>query len=116
MVARATAAEVLKLMGGEYIAGSDATMVGNLLDSADYWMDGYTKPHTLSTSGTSEISIANEIVVNLVMHSIWQHDGGPASGKPEPEILTSQIKDQLERLKVSIVYDGAVYGEMIDDT
>ena len=113
---RATAAEVLKLFNGAYPTGISATTVGDLLAQADYEMDAYTRPSTISATDTSGIHIANKIVVNLSIWGLWLHDGGQLSGKEEPEILTQRIKDELDRLKVDTAHDGAVYGEMIDDS
>lgn len=117
MVARATAAEVVKLLGGNYPAGFNATNVGTMLDEADYELDDYALLHyntTMSTSDTSVISIANNIVVRKIIHAQWVHAGVEGRG-PEPAIFTTRIRERIDAHLGSTTYDGFVAGEGVED-
>ena len=115
---RATAAEVLKLMGGVYITGSDATNVAAILAEADYELDDYALFHyktTLSTTDTAVISIANNLALRKVLHWIWQQAGGTLTRTAEPEIFTQTIKNRIEAHLGSTTDDGVYVGSMIDE-
>ncbi len=117
MVARATAAEVLKLLGGNYPAGFNATNVGNLLDEADYELDDYARANyntTMSTTDTSVISIANNIVVRKIIYDQWIHAGVEGRGL-EPVIFTQHIKSRIDAHLGSQTYDGFLAGEQVED-
>ena len=95
MAARATAAEVLKLFGGSYPPGTDASNIGDLLDAADYHMDGYAKQfygETLSTTDTSIIYAANITVAQLGARIMWYQAGAGLSQTPQPPVLTDEVK------------------------
>jgi len=100
-MARATAAEMLKLIGGTYPPGHDATSFGNFAAQADAIIDTKALPASLSTTGTNEIALANRLACRLVIRSMWMSAGGPLSGQPEPALLTPDIKESLEELLAS---------------
>jgi len=95
---RATAAEMLKLFGGTYPPGHDATSFDNFAAQADSILDTEALPATLSTTGTNEVALANRIAVQLVIWSLWMSAGGPLSGQPEPPLFTKDMKVSLEQL------------------
>jgi hypothetical protein len=114
---RATAAEVLKLLGGTYPAGFNATNVGNMCAEADYELDDFALANyntTLSTTDTAVISIANNVVVRKVIHAQWLHAPIATRG-PEPEIFTQHIRDRIEAHLGSTTYDGFYTGDMVAD-
>ena len=92
---RATVAEVLKLFGGAYPPGTDASNIGDLLDQADYEMDGYAKIYystTLSVTDTSIIHAANMTVAQLGARIMWYQAGAGLSLTAEPPVLTDGVK------------------------
>ena len=94
MAPRATAAEVLKLFGGSYPPGTDATNIGDLLAQADYHMDGYAKKYystTLSTTDTSIIYAANITVAQLGARIMWYQAGAGLSLTAQPPVLTDEV-------------------------
>ena len=118
MAPRATAAEVLKLFGGVYPPGVDATNIGNLLASADYAMDGYALKHfktDLSTTDTAVIHASNMTVAQLGLRVLWYQAGGVLSGTPEPPVLTDEVIVIIEGSLSSTTNDGVYTGDQIDD-
>jgi hypothetical protein len=113
-MARATAAEMLKLFGGTYPPGYDATNFVTFAAQADAILDTEALPATLSTTGTNEIALANRIAVNLVHRSIWLGAGGILSGFPEPVYFTDDMKRQLEQLLASTDVEWSTL-DMIDE-
>jgi len=117
---RATAAEVLKLFGGSYPTGLDATSVGNLCDTADYQLDGFARGEgepSLSTSDTAIISIANAIAARLCMHSLWMQAGGNLSNVPEPAIITPEIENRIKAIiRGGETYTIATAVDMVSDS
>lgn len=104
---RATAAEVLKLYGGTYPVGLNATNIGNLLDPADYVLDAFVKKYyeaSLSTTGTAEVHIANKVAVQLGLRAVWMQRF-PDTTQPIPPIFTEEIKALIEAL-VAETTDG----------
>ncbi len=100
MAARATTATVLIRMGGSYWVNYDATNVGNFCISANYKLDGYTTPHVLSSTGTKEIELETDIVMNEIAYNDWGAAGSYLSGQMRPIIITQDIKDMADRLIV----------------
>lgn len=117
MAPRATAAEVLKLLGGYYPAGFNATNVGTMLAEADYELDDYARENyntTMSTSDTSVISIANNLVVRKIIWAQWIH--APVEGRgTEPVIFTDHLKGRIDAHLGSTTYDGFMAGEQVSD-
>jgi len=114
-VARATAAGALKLFGGTYPPGHDATSFGNFVAQADSIMDIEALPGVLSTTGTNEIALGDRILYNLVLNSMWASAGGDLSGKPEPVVMTNQIKADIKQLLMDTTSDSFVALDMIDE-
>ena len=107
---RATAAEVLKLFGGTYPPGTSAANITDLLTDADYIIDGYVRKHyksSLSTTDMAVIHMANQIVARLGMRILWYQAGGVLSGTPEPEMLTSEMKDIIESMVADTTTDDS---------
>ena len=107
---RATTAKVLIRMGGAYWVNYDATSIGNMSTEAHYILDGYTHPHTLSTTGNNEIAIAVEVVMNMVAYNDWGMAGGYATGQMRPVILTTSLKDRIDRISIDSTSKGFVAG------
>lgn len=94
---RATYARVLVRLGGTYPAGFDATSVGNLCTSADYLLDGYTNPDTLSTTDNEVLELAVDVVISMMAEASWLQAGGYMSGKPKPEVFTTELKERIKK-------------------
>ena len=104
MAARATTATVLARMGtgAVYWTNHDATSVGLMCTAASYKLDGYTYPHVLSSTGTKEIELETDIVMNLIAYADWGAAGQYLTGQPRPEIMTQEIMDMADRLIVGV--------------
>ena len=114
-MARATAAGALKLFGGTYPPGHDATSFGNFVVQADALLDTEALPGVLSTTGTNEVALGDRVLYNLVIHSMWASAGGDLSGKPEPVVMTTQIKADIKQLLMDTTSDSFVALDMIDE-
>ena len=114
-MARATAAGALKLFGGTYPPGHDATSFGNLVAAADALVDTEALPGVLSTTGTNEIALGDRVLYNLVLHSMWASAGGDLSGKPEPVVMTDQIKADIRQLLMDTTEDSFTTLDWIDE-
>ena len=114
-MARATAAGALKLFGGTYPPGHDATSFGDLVAAADALVDTEALPGVLSTTGTNEIALGDRVLYNLVLHSMWASAGGDLSGKPEPVVMTDQIKADIRQLLMDTTEDSFTTLDMIDE-
>ncbi|MHA2243077.1 MAG: hypothetical protein ACXACE_15865 [Candidatus Thorarchaeota archaeon] len=112
---RATTVAMLKLWLGTYPAGIDATSAGNVIAQASAWLDSYTYPTKLSSTDAGAILAENMLACNMCMHGLWYHAGGEMTGKPEPVVLTPQLKEFIDRLLIDTTWDGADGGEMIAD-
>ena len=115
MAPRGTAAEMCKLTAGKYIPPHDATSYLTVCAQADSIMDTEALPGVLSTTGTNEVALANRISVNLILHGVWAAAGGDLSGKPEPVVLTNQIKAEIIQLLMDTTYDSFTTLDMIDE-
>ena len=114
-MARATAAGALKLFNGVYPPGTDATSFGNLVPAADALVDTEALPGVLSTTGTNEIALGDRVLYNLVLHGMWASAGGDLTGKPEPTVMTQQIKDDIRQLLMDTTEDSFTTLDMIDE-
>ena len=102
MAARATTASVLIRMGGlPYWVNYDATNVGNYCTAAALLTDSYTYPEVLSSTGTKEIELDTDIVMNMIAYNDWGAAGSYLTGQPRPVIMTQDIKDTADRLKLA---------------
>ena len=96
---RATTATVLVRMGGlPYWVNYDATNVGAYCTAAALLTDSYTYPEVLSSTGTKEIELDTDIVMNMIAYNDWGAAGSYLTGQPRPVILTQDIKDTADRL------------------
>ena len=114
-MARATAAGALKLFGGTYPPGHDATSFGNFVVAADALADTEALPGVLSTTGTNEVALGDRVLYNLVLHSMWASAGGDLTGKPEPIVMTQQIKDDIRQLLMDTTEDSFTTLDMINE-
>jgi len=112
---RATAAEMIKLTGGKYIPPNDSTSYGNYAAQADALVDTEALPGVLSTTGTNEVALTNRVAVNLALWGAWANAGGDLSGKPEPVVMTEQIKAEIRQLLMDTTEDGFTTLDMIDE-
>jgi len=111
-VARATTADVLKRWGGTYPPGADATNTADWCEQADEILNAYTHPDTLSTTDSKVKAVAVDVVERLYIRMVWMQAGGPMSGQPEPEVLTQDIKEKIDRLSIDSTYDGFTTAKM----
>lgn len=110
---RATAAEVEDLLG-TYPSGWDATRVGELCTSADYYLDGYVKTFyntTLSTTDSDVVNIANHIVIQMLHRANAVHRGADIL----PAIFTEEIKMLIAAVLGATTNDGIYAGDMCED-
>ena len=114
-MARATAAGALKLFGGTYPPGHDATSFGNFVAHADGIVDVEALPAVISTTGANEILIGDIVLYNLVIHSMWGAGGGDLTGKPEPVVLTNVLKHMIKQLAMDPTADSFDTLNMIDE-
>jgi len=114
-MARATAAGALVLFGGTYPPGHDATSFGNLVSVADTLVDTEALPGVLSTTGAGEVGVGIRVLYNLVLHAMWASAGGHLTGKPEPVVMTQQIKDDIRQLLMDTTEDSFTTLDMIDE-
>lgn len=114
-MARATAAGALNLFGGVYPPPHDATSFGNLVAQADALLDTEALPGVLSTTGTNEVALGDRVLYNLVLNSVWALAGGDLSGKPEPVVMTNQIKLEIRQLLMDTTSDSFHALDMIDE-
>jgi hypothetical protein len=114
-VVRASAAEMLKLFGGSYPPPHDATSFGNFAAQADAVLDTFALPAALSTTGTNEVALANRVAANLVLRALWASAGGVLSGKPEPVVLSNDMKDEVRQLLYDSTVDGFTTLDMLDE-
>jgi len=116
---RASAAEILKLFGGTYPPGHDATSFGNFAAQTDAELDMMALPGTLSTTGTNEVALANREAYRFVLHSLWAAAGGTLSGAIEPLSLYNtayykHVQGQVRKLQASTTYGSVAVVDMID--
>ena len=114
-MARATAAGALKLFGGVYPPPHDATSFGNLVAQADSLMDIEALPGVLSTTGPNEVALGDRVLYNLVINSMWSLAGGDLSGKPEPVVMTNQIKMDIRQLLMDPTNDSFLSLNMLNE-
>jgi muconolactone delta-isomerase len=112
---RATAAEMLKLFGGTYPPGHDATSFGNFAAQTDAILDTKAIPSTLSATGTNEVAFANRVAVNLVLRALWLSAGGILSGQQQPSIWTNDDNDILAQLLADTTAGRYTTIDMIDE-
>ena len=115
-MARATAAGALKLSAGVYPPPHSSTSYDNLVAQADALVDTEALPGVLSTTGTLEIALGDRVLYNLALHGIWALAGGDLSGKPEPVVMTNQIKAEIKQLLMDPTEDGWTTLDMIDES
>jgi len=112
-VVRATAAEMIKLIGlaaGTYPPGHDATTFGNFAAQVDSELDILALPSTLSTSDNNAVALANREAVNLYVNSIWIAAGGPLSATPQPDsIMKWSYRKSLQK-QVRMIQRGTTRG------
>lgn len=112
---RASAAEMLKLFGGTYPPGHDATSFGNLAVYADALIDGYSLPAVCPTVGAPIVGVANRIAVHLVQKAMWLSAGGILSGQEPPVIMTKDLKDIIDKVNMDTTADGFWALDTIDE-
>lgn len=110
---RATAAEVVKLFGGSYPAGWDATSVGNICTQVDEEIDAKAQPSSLSTSDTQVVFFANMLTYRRVIHGIWASSD---QSTPEPVVWTQELYEWFDRLLTDTTHDAITTVKMQDDS
>lgn len=106
---RASAAEVVKLFGGTYPAGWDATSVGNLCTQMDAILDGKATPATFGT-GTNDVVFANVCCYRWIRD--LQKDLDDTS---ESQWWDREMQDWFDSLLTSTTHDSAVAIDGIAD-
>ncbi len=112
---RATAAEMLKLFGGTYPPGHDATSFGDVAVHADALIDAYSLPAVAPTTGIEILGLANRIAVHIINHAQWLSAGGVLSGFPDPPTLEPDILELLDKINMDTTADGWHTLDMIDE-
>ena len=119
---RATYARVLVRLGGAYPSGWVEAAVTNLCTQADYILDGYTYPTTLSTSDNKVIEVCVDIVLRMMrIADLMQEAGGTAghSGRAYPSEfapISKDIKERIDALMSDTTYDGFTTTDMVEDS
>ena len=120
-MARATAARVLVRLGGAYPSGWAEAAVTNLCTQADYILDGYTYPTTLSTTDNNVIEVAVDMVLRMMrMADLMQEGAGTAghSGRVYPSdftVINNEIARRIDALMSDTTYDGFTTTDMVED-
>jgi hypothetical protein len=105
---RATAAEVIKLNGGNYLAGWDATSVGNLCAIVEEELDEYE----IAATGSGPVTLANMLVHRRMINANWA--AGPMTA-PEPVVWTKDLIELKNRLQSEGTYIYATTVDMVSD-
>lgn len=114
---RATVAEVKKLFGGTLPPNwSTEANVTNLCGQVDYELEGKAAPHSLSSTDTAVVQLANELVYRRMIHADWAHGGGHVSGMPEPVIWTREMLERFDRILTDSSYKGATYLKLQEES
>lgn len=101
-MARATHARVLVRCGGTLPTGWVEAAVTNLCTQADYIIDGWTYPDTISTTSNIAIEIAVDVVLLLMRQTdMLKKSAGAVVGEgityANVEVLTPDIKMRIKR-------------------
>lgn len=120
-MARATYARVLVRLGGALYESTFWTeaKVTALCTQADYIIDGYTYPDTISTTSNIAIEIGVDVVLNM-MEDIDRRrkSGGVSTGEgytyTSKPILTDDIKQRIDNLK-SVTYFGITTVDFMEE-
>lgn len=105
-MARATYARVLVRLGGTITPPWTQAQIEALCLSADYEINAYTTPATISTTSDEAIEIAVDVVLELKKQAdghqtrtgTISHDGRTYS---DADILTPGIKERIDKLLAS---------------
>lgn len=120
MVRAAYTDVVKRFPSGEYPGAWTQARVTDLCSEADYILDAYTSPQTLSTTSDEAISISVDVVIRLMIQGqmLEQSSGTMGhNGRQYPlnmEILTPELRTRIENLlRTSTVVDTL---DMIDES
>ena len=118
---RATYAAVLMRLGGTYPTGWAEAQVTNLCTRADYILNGYTSPTTLSTTDASRIEVAIDIVLRLMrIADMMQTAGGSISSMGrayvDMPVLSDELKSRIDILKdAAVTYPYVTNVDLVED-
>ena len=102
-MARAASTDYKKFAGGTYPGGWTPTSIDDLTDIADYIIDGYTYPYTISTTSNAAKAINLQVTERLRLRAdVGERSSGVASAGgvtyPDLIILTEEIKERIKSL------------------
>ena len=111
-MARAASTDYEMYMGGTYPGGWGAITIDDLTDIADYIIDGYTYPYTISSTSNAAKAVNLQVTERLRLRAdAGTRSSGAASAEgvtyPDVIILTPEIKEQLNALVKSSSTSGA---------
>ena len=117
---RATYSRVLARLGGSYPSGWDQTKVEDLCAQADYIIDGYTYPETISTTNNVAIELAVDVVLRMMSLADYMQEHSGSAGHdgrsyPVPTVLTSEIKERIDRLLSGSSIHGITTVDMFEE-
>lgn len=100
---RATYARVKVRLGGGDPSGWSQAKIEGLCTQADYILDGYTTPDTLSTTDNNAIEIAVDVVLRMMRQAdMLQESSGTTGhdGRTYVDIptLSDEIKERIDRV------------------
>ena len=113
-MARAASTDYEMYMGGTYPGGWGATMIDNLTDIADYIIDGYTYPVSISSSSNAAKAINIQVTDRLRLRADGaKRSSGASSAEgvtyPDFIILTDEIKERINALLTSSTDTGGAF-------
>jgi hypothetical protein len=119
---RATEARVLVRLGATAwpVVSWTQAAVTALCTQADYIIDGYTYPDTISTTSNTAIELAVDVVLRMMrMADMMQEAGGSSSADGRSytdfEILNEQMRERISALLRSSDYRGITIIDLIED-
>jgi len=118
---RATYARVLVRLGGTPPTNWTEALITALCTSADYEIDSFTYPYTISTTENPAIEIAVDVVLRMMHIANIMHESSGAtshSGRSYPldlPVLTEEIKLRIHAMLSDNTYHGAENLSMIEE-
>jgi len=100
---RATYARVLVRLGGTRPVGWDEADITSLCTQADYVIDGFTYPDTISTTSDVAIELAVDVVLRMMRQAdMMRRSAGASQGEgfvyPDLTILTDELISRIRAL------------------
>jgi hypothetical protein len=98
---RATYARVKARVGGSDPTSWDQTAIESLCTQADYILDGYTYPDTLSTTDDLVIELAVDMVMRMMRLADYMQQSSGSAGYegrqyPDIKVLSDELKERID--------------------